>query len=132
MALGVLLAAVWLSILFGRVRAQFVFWFWLVLWGRWQIWRRIYSSLVLRASRFCAPEGSSWPWASCLPLSRYLPTSAECAQDKLGKFSDRKRHWLRSAQSFVKGFWSERLDAAEPRTARIMSMGARNVAGTCR
>jgi len=29
------------------------------------------------------PEGSSWPWASCLPLSRYLPTSAECAEDKL-------------------------------------------------
>ncbi len=29
------------------------------------------------------PEGSSWPWASCLPLSRYLPTSAECAKDKL-------------------------------------------------
>jgi hypothetical protein len=29
------------------------------------------------------PDGSSWPWASWLPLSRYLPTSAECAEDKL-------------------------------------------------
>ena len=39
---------------------------------------------------------------------------------------------VRSAQSFVKGFWSERLDGAEPRTVRIISMRARNVAGTCR
>ena len=38
----------------------------------------------------------------------------------------------RSAQSFVKGFSIERLAGAEPRTARIMSMRARNVAGTCR
>ena len=37
-----------------------------------------------------------------------------------------------SAQSLVKGFWSERLAGAEPRVARIMSMRARNVAGTCR
>jgi hypothetical protein len=29
------------------------------------------------------PEASSWPWASCLPLSRYLPPSAESAKDKL-------------------------------------------------
>jgi hypothetical protein len=39
---------------------------------------------------------------------------------------------LRLAQSLVKGFLSELLAGAEPRAVRIMSMRARNVAGTCR
>jgi hypothetical protein len=39
---------------------------------------------------------------------------------------------LRSAQSFVKGFSIERLACGEPRTTRIISMRARNVAGTWR
>jgi hypothetical protein len=39
---------------------------------------------------------------------------------------------VRAAHSLIKGFWSERLDGAEPRAVRIMSMRARNVAGTCR
>jgi len=39
---------------------------------------------------------------------------------------------LRSAQSFMKGFSIERLACGEPRTVRIISMKARNVAGTCR
>jgi hypothetical protein len=38
----------------------------------------------------------------------------------------------RRVQCSAKGFWSERLVGAEPRAARIMSMRARNVAGTCR
>jgi hypothetical protein len=38
----------------------------------------------------------------------------------------------RSAQSFVKGFSIERLACGEPRTTRIISMRARNVAGTWR
>jgi hypothetical protein len=38
----------------------------------------------------------------------------------------------RSAQSSAKGFLSGRLPGAEPRAVRIMSMRARNAAGTCR
>jgi hypothetical protein len=38
----------------------------------------------------------------------------------------------RCAQSSAKGFLSERLTGAELRAVRIMSMRARNVAGTCR
>jgi hypothetical protein len=37
-----------------------------------------------------------------------------------------------SVPSLVKGFRRERLGGAEPRVMRIMSMRARNVAGTCR
>jgi hypothetical protein len=37
-----------------------------------------------------------------------------------------------TAYSLVKGFWSGRLAGAEPWPVRIMSMRARNVAGTCR
>ena len=48
----------------------------------------------------------------------------EIAQDGLLAF--------RLAQSFVKGFSRERLVGAESRPARIMSMSARNAAGTCR
>jgi hypothetical protein len=39
---------------------------------------------------------------------------------------------VQAAHSLIKGFWSERLDGAAPRVVRIMSMRARNVAGTCR
>ena len=38
----------------------------------------------------------------------------------------------RNFSLLVKGFWSERLVGAEPRAVRIMSMSARNAAGTCR
>ena len=39
---------------------------------------------------------------------------------------------LRCPHSSAKGFLSERAAGAEPRAARIMSMRARNAAGTCR
>src|SRR5258705_329739 len=39
---------------------------------------------------------------------------------------------LRQAQSFVKGFSRDLLVGVEPRAVRIISMRARNVAGTCR
>ena len=80
-----------------------------------------------------APQGSAAGWilvalGVLLPRFGYPSISAECAYNTL----ENSRTTGNAAQFFVKGFWSERLDGAEPRTARIMSMRARNVAGTCR
>ena len=80
-----------------------------------------------------APQGSAAGWIA-VALAVLLATvwlSTYFGRVRLqhaGKFSDhrRRRSVLRE------GFWSERLDGAEPRTVRIISMRARSVAGTCR
>ena len=91
---------------------------------------RIYSSQVLRASKFCSwmdPGGSGR--IACRDLAFRLFGGVRLRH--AGKFSQRQAR-LRSAQSFVKGFSIERLACGEPRTTRIISMRARNVAGTWR
>jgi hypothetical protein len=62
-----------------------------------------------------------------------LGERANCNGCPLFLRSRRADFWrIRLAQSLVKGFWSELLAGAEPRAVRIMSMRARNAAGTCR
>ena len=95
--------------------------------GDLQIWR-----LDLCFSRSLRPkilhlDGSQRSWASCLPAFGYPPISAECAHNTRENLID-----FDPAQFFVNGFSIDRLAGAGARTVRIMSMNARNVAGTCR
>jgi hypothetical protein len=86
--------------------------------------------------RFFAPQNSAVGWIpvalgvllAAIWLSAYF---GGVRLRHAGKFSQRQAR-LRSAQSFVKGFSIERLACGEPRTTRIISMRARNVAGTWR
>ena len=91
---------------------------------------RIYSSRGFRASRFCSwvdPGGSGCIASRDLAFHLFRQVALAASQEITSKTAR-----LRSAQSFVKGFSIERLACGEPRATRIISMKARNAAGTWR
>jgi hypothetical protein len=82
-----------------------------------------------------APQGSAAGWIlvalgvllAAIWLSTYFGRLHWAASQEITS-----KAAFRSAQPFVKGFSIERPACCEPRTTRIKSMRARNVAGTCR